>query len=132
MAKVDTWKKYVLRGKCALFEEWTAYTGVTKQDFLQGLDWLFEDTELEKPIRELVCTQDGKLHHYRRVYYEDGTFQNFIAFEGKGLRRTGLPQRCYRMNVKDPLYACTETQRATIREEAKAKKKAAQIWELKK
>ena len=44
MAKVDTWKKYVLRGKCALFEEWTAYTGVTKQDFLQGLDWLFEDT----------------------------------------------------------------------------------------
>lgn len=47
MAKVDTWKKYVLRGKCALFEEWTAYTGVTKQDFLQGLDWLFEDTEPE-------------------------------------------------------------------------------------
>ena len=36
------------------------------------------------------------------------------------------------MNVKDQLYACTETQRATIREEAKAKKKAAQIWELKK
>lgn len=74
MAKVDTWKKYVLRGKCELFEEWNAYTGVTKEDFLQGLDWLFEDTEPEKPIRELVCTHDGKLHHYRRVYYEDGTF----------------------------------------------------------
>ncbi len=37
-----------------------------------------------------------------------------------------------RMNVDDPLDACTKTQRAAIREEAKARKKAAQIWELKK
>lgn len=83
MAKVDTWKKYVIEGKCELFEEWNAYTGVTKEDFLKGLDWLFEDTEPDKPRRELVCTQDGKLHHYRRVYYEDGSFNAFITFEGK-------------------------------------------------
>lgn len=87
MAKVDTWKKYVIEGKCELFEEWNAYTGVTKEDFLKGLDWLFEDTEPDKPIRELVCTQDGTLHHYRRVYYEDGLFKDFITFEGKGLRQ---------------------------------------------
>lgn len=129
MAKVDTWKKYVIEGKCELFEEWNAYTGVTKEDFLKGLDWLFEDTEPDKPRRELVCTQDGKLHHYRRVYYEDGSFNAFITFEGKGLRRTGLPQRCYRMNVKDPLYACTEKQKAAIREEAKQRKQANKIWD---
>ena len=128
MAKVDAWKKYVLKGKCALFEEWTAYTGVPKEAFLEGLDWLFEDTEPEKPTRELVCTQDGKLHHYLRVYYEDGSFNAFIAFEGKSLRRIGLPQRCYRMNVKDPLYACTEKQKAAIREEAKQRKQDNKIW----
>lgn len=130
MAKVDTWKKYVIEGKCELFEEWNAYTGVTKEDFLKGLDWLFEDTEPDKPIRELVCTQDGTLHHYRRVYYEDGLFKDFITFEGKGLRRTGLPQRCFdRMNVKEPLYACTEKQKAAIREEAKQRKQANKIWD---
>lgn len=130
MAKVDTWKKYVVEGKCGLFEEWNAYTGVTKEDFLKGLDWLFEDTEPDKPTRELVCTQDGTLHHYRRVYYEDGLFKDFITFEGKGLRRTGLPQRCFdRMNVKEPLYACTEKQKETIREEAKRRKQANQIWD---
>ena len=130
MAKVDTWKKYVVEGKCELFEEWNAYTGVTKEGFLKGLDWLFEDTEPDKPIRELVCTQDGTLHHYRRIYYEDGLFKDFITFEGKGLRRTGLPQRCFdRMNVKDPLYACTEKQKETIREEAKRRKQANQIWD---
>mgnify|MGYP007093273472 CR=1 FL=1 len=137
MAMLKTWEKYVKTGKCSLFEEWAAYTGVTEKDFLDGLDWLFKDSRDDKfasgkPTRELVCTLDGRLHHYRRLYYDDGSFKDFVPFEGTGLKRTGLPQRVVRMNVDDPLDACTETQRATILEEAKARKKAAQIWELKK
>lgn len=34
---LKTWEKYVKTGKCSLFEEWAAYTGVTEKDFLDGL-----------------------------------------------------------------------------------------------
>ena len=133
MATLKTWKKYVEEGKCLLFENWHAVTDVSKEDFLKGLEWLFEDpmnakTTVHKPMtRELVCTMNGEIKHFGRIYDEDGEFYGFCE-EGK--QRIGLPQRCTSMNVAEQLLACTPAEKEEMMEKAKEFREKAKKWGL--
>lgn len=133
MATLKTWKKYVEEGKCLLYENWHAVTDVSKEDFLKGLEWLFEDpmnakTTVCNPMtRELVCTMNGEIKHFQRIYDEDGEFYDFCE-EGK--QRMGLPQRCTSMNVANQLLACTPAEKEEMMEKAKVFREKAKKWGL--
>lgn len=134
MATLKTWKKYVEEGKCLLYENWHAVTDVSKEDFLKGLEWLFEDpmdaktAAWVKPMtRELVCTMNGEIKHFQRIYDENGEFYYFCEERNQ---RIGLPQRCVSINVADQLLACTQAEKAEMMEKAKTFREKAKKWGL--
>ena len=53
-SKLNTWVKHVNRGDSKFFFEVNAYTGVTEENFIRELKWLFNDpqdlTHSQRPL----------------------------------------------------------------------------------
>lgn len=74
----ETKKKYVESGKSRIFNNWHKSTGVSMNDFLEGLKWVCEDPMPDgKMTRELGIRRNGTLVHLTRVYHENGDFAGF-------------------------------------------------------
>lgn len=82
-------KKIVEAGDSKIFKNWHEHTGVSKEDFLAGIEWLCEEPKRYPADhryagllrRELGICKNGQLVHLRRVYpkglcafYEDKPF----------------------------------------------------------
>ncbi len=74
--KLNTWLKHVDANDSKFFFECNAYTGLSKEVFVEELKWLFEDpqdavTESHNPYRrEVFFYPDGTAHRFVRVYDE--------------------------------------------------------------
>lgn len=77
----------VLNGTCATFENWHEFTGVSKEDFLRGVKWLYEepirfssDKRLhnhDKLRREIGVNDDGTIVYLDRIYWRTGDLCGF-------------------------------------------------------
>lgn len=78
MNNLEIKKKIVEKGDSRIFNNWHENQGISKEEFIKGLEWLYKDplNENGKWTRELGC-KDGKLYHLKRVYYNDGSFAGF-------------------------------------------------------
>ena len=81
MGKYEIAKKIVESGDSKIFKMWHDEVGVTQEEFLDGLKWLYEDPGLErdengsrvKPLeRELGCQYGRGLVRLKRVKFFDG------------------------------------------------------------
>ena len=99
-SKLNTWMKHVRKGDSKFFFEVNAYTGVTEENFIRELKWLFNDpqdaeerAERTPYRREIFFYPDGTIHRFIRVY-GDGTvsrvsFEEYTRTGGKGMRISG-------------------------------------------
>lgn len=77
-AKLNTWIKHVNAGDSKFFFECHAYTGLSKEDFIEELKWLFDDPQdavvkNRNPYRrEVFFYPDGTAHRFIRVYNDNG------------------------------------------------------------
>lgn len=77
-SKLNTWIKHVNAGDSKFFFECHAYTGLSKEDFIEELKWLFEDpqdaiVEGHNPYRrEVFFYPDGTAHRFIRMYNKYG------------------------------------------------------------
>lgn len=77
----------VNNGTSVIFENWHEHTGISKEKFLEGIKWLYEepvyfpsDKRLhnhDKLRRQLGINNDGTLVYLDRVYFENGDFCGF-------------------------------------------------------
>lgn len=71
-------KKLVESGNSRIFENWHSHAGVSKEDFLAGLEWLYEaefpsgEDDGHKLRYELGCTENGELVKIKRTESVDG------------------------------------------------------------
>lgn len=100
-------KKAVEEGKSRIFANWQKFAGITKEEFIDALEWLHDDPMPDgKLTRELGCTMpanagipadkiamwgeseehapgvDG-LHRLSRHYHDDGSFAGFADEHGR-------------------------------------------------
>lgn len=63
-------EELVKSGKSKVFNNWHTATGVSMDDFIEGLKWLEEDQrdEYGRVTRELGCRDDGCLIKIKRVH----------------------------------------------------------------
>lgn len=103
-------KKLVLLGESRVFNDWHEHSGISKDDFINGLIWIcsdpgytyvWDESEMKWKLtaesaeevkaagkevqwllsRELGIDDDGNLHLLKRLYYENCSFAGF--FESK-------------------------------------------------
>lgn len=75
--KLKAIEKAVNNGTCKTYSNWHAYTGMSKEEFLKGVEWLFEQPETAdgKLYREIASKKgDPRIHYLTRVYSDDGSF----------------------------------------------------------
>lgn len=77
--KYELCEKIVKSGNSKVFKNWNEFTGITEEEFLKGLKWLYGDDVLGEGIsdKELGITKDGKLHKLKRKRCQD---TGIIAF----------------------------------------------------
>lgn len=69
-------KKLVKEDKSEIFKEWNEFSGITKEEFINGIKWLESDPMIEvdgekRVSREIGCKEDGSLV-YGEIYYIKG------------------------------------------------------------
>ena len=73
-------KKIVEAGESKIFQNWNEFTGISAEDFLEGIKWLCEEPirypeghkSAGKLRRELGIRKSGELVRLRRVYGKCG------------------------------------------------------------
>lgn len=73
-------KALVESDKSRIYKDWNARTGISKEDFIKGLEWLHDDPKPDgKCTRRLAIDVSGKLHRWYKAgdiwnsaFYEDG------------------------------------------------------------
>lgn len=77
-------KKIILNNDSKIFKNWNDFTGITQNDFLEGVKWLCEEEKDKngKPVRTIGCSKDGKIVKLRRIYDRYGEFEGFFLYEG--------------------------------------------------
>lgn len=70
--KFDIIKEKVEKGKCQIFNNWHEFTGVSAEDFLNGVKWLYaaEEGNTGTLRYELGCTKKGEIVRLERRYME--------------------------------------------------------------
>ncbi len=127
-SKLATWKKHVNDGTSKVFYTWHAFTGVTKDDFLKELEWLFDDPQDAVPRpernpyrREIYCYPDGSIHRFIRIYAGDDVYrvhyEDYIS--GKLMRTTAPPSRAVGIDIWQPVEKITSREKADISAKAK-------------
>jgi hypothetical protein len=103
---LDAKKKIVEAGNSRKLKEWQKYSTVTKEEFLDALEWLCDDplNQWHRPTREVGLTPTGlvKLKH---CYYDDGSFEGFADPNGRrwcgALFHTPARNEFERLNMAD-------------------------------
>lgn len=86
MNKYEIAEKIVRKGESNVFKNWNT-RGVSIEDFLDGLKWLYEDPMEDfgdgrvRMTRELGCTSDGELVKLKRVHNKNGEFVGFYRID---------------------------------------------------
>jgi len=96
--KFEIAKKIVEAGNSKIFNNWHENTGISKESFLDGLKWLYEEPSrypdghkfAGKLARELGITQDGTLVYLRRVYSVDCPVALYDMETGHAAWRVGV------------------------------------------
>lgn len=72
--KLQTKIRLVEEGKSRIYENWHEHQGITKDDFIRGLEWLCADplTEDGRVTRDLGC-KNGRLYRLERRWGKCGT-----------------------------------------------------------
>lgn len=137
-SKLNTWVKHVHKGDAKFFFEVNAYTGVTEENFIKELKWLFDDPQDAKPQpernpyrREIFFYPDGTIHRFIRVY-GDGTvcrvsFEEYVRTGGKNMRISG-PTYKVGLCIHDEVALVSEEEKKEIRKKAEAYKLTAKKW----
>lgn len=137
-SKLNTWIKHVRKGDSKFFFEVNAYTGVTEENFIRELKWLFNDpqdaeerAERNPYRREIFFYPDGTIHRFIRVY-GDGTvsrvsFEEYTRTGGKGMRISG-PTYKVGLCIHDEVALVSEEEKKEIRKKAEAYKLTAKKW----
>ena len=76
--------KSVKAGNSKVFKNWHEHAGITEDEFIEGLNWLYDDplyndgngSEDGRLKKELGCDKSG-IHKLFRSYSEDGDFLGF-------------------------------------------------------
>lgn len=147
-SKLNTWVKHVNAGDSRFFFEVNAYTGLSKESFIEELKWLFNDPQdavvkNRNPYRrEVFFYPDGSAHRFIRVYSnygddivynDDGDVVRRVPLENyrkKGLMIASNPWG-YSMGlcIWDKLDVLrSDKERASILQKAAAWRKDARIW----
>lgn len=77
----------VRTGKSKIFKDWNSKVGIEINEFLDGLNWVCKDPEIDyedgrkRMTRELGCTTDGKLVKLKRVNSRSGDFVGLYNIE---------------------------------------------------
>ena len=137
-SKLNTWVKHVHKGDSKFFFEVNAYTGVTEENFIEELKWLFDDPQDAKPQpernpyrREIFFYPDGTIHRFIRVY-GNGTvcrvsFEEYVKTGGKNMRISG-PTYKVGLCIHDEIALVSEEEKKEIRKKAEAYKLTAKKW----
>lgn len=86
----------VNEGISEIFNNWSEYAGITKEDFIKALEWLEADPMVtvkgvERLSREVGCSQKGGLVYGKRTYRENGEFNAIYPVDEK-LTRLDFPK----------------------------------------
>ncbi len=137
-SKLNTWVKHVNRGDSKFFFEVNAYTGVTEENFIRELKWLFNDpqdaeerAEKNPYRREIFFYPDGTIHRFIRVY-GDGTvcrvsFDEYVRTGGKNMRISG-PAYKVGLSILDSIDLISDEEKQDVLKKAKAYKLTAKKW----
>ncbi len=137
-SKLNTWVKHVNRGDSKFFFEVNAYTGVTEENFIRELKWLFNDpqdaeerAERNPYRREIFFYPDGTIHRFIRVY-GDGTvcrvsFDEYVRTGGKNMRISG-PAYKVGLSILDSIDLISDEEKQDVLKKAKAYKLTAKKW----
>lgn len=137
-SKLNTWVKHVNRGDSKFFFEVNAYTGVTEENFIRELKWLFNDpqdaeerAERNPYRREIFFYPDGTIHRFIRVY-GDGTvcrvsFDEYVKTGGKNMRISG-PTYKVGLSILDSIDLISDEEKQDVLKKAKAYKLTAKKW----
>ncbi len=138
-SKLSTWIKHVNKGDSKFFFEVNAYTGVTEENFVKELKWLFNDpqdaeerAERNPYRREIFFYPDGTIHRFIRVY-GNGTvcrvsFEEYVKTGGKNMRISG-PTYKVGLCIHDTITLMTnDEEKADILKKAEAYKLTAKKW----
>jgi hypothetical protein len=137
-SKLNTWVKHVNRGDSKFFFEVNAYTGVTEENFIRELKWLFNDpqdaeerAERNPYRREIFFYPDGTIHRFIRVY-GDGTvcrvsFDEYVRTGGKNMRISG-PTYKVGLSILDSIDLISDEEKQDVLKKAKAYRLTAKKW----
>lgn len=139
-SKLSTWIKHVNRGDSKFFFEVNAYTGVTEENFIRELKWLFNDpqdaeerAERNPYRREIFFYPDGTIHRFIRMYGDDGTvcrvsFEEYARTGGKNMQ-TSEPVCKTGLCIHDTITLITDDEeKVDILKKAKIYKLTAKKW----
>lgn len=92
--------KIVRNGGSRVFENWSSFSGISMEDFIEGLRWLCGDPMTNGRLtRELGCKRgDSKLHRLKRVYND---FDGIAYFYDEDGCRWGGAQDYASISAKD-------------------------------
>lgn len=77
-------KKIILNNDSKIFNNWREATGISQEDFLEGIKWLCEEEKDKKgmDVRAMGCSSDGKIVKLRRIRDKYGEFVGFYEYVG--------------------------------------------------
>ena len=136
-AKLNTWLKHVAAGDSKFFFECHAYTGLSKEVFIEELKLLFDDpqdavTEEYNPYRrEVFFYPDGTAHRFIRVY-DEGVRRVALADFDNGSMRVSNPCSLLGHNVGlsiwDKIEVLSDSERTDITRKAAVWRENAKKW----
>lgn len=136
-SKLNTWLKHVETDDSKFFFECNAYTGLSKEAFIDELKWLFEDpqdaeTDEHNPYRrEVFFYPNGTAHRFIRVY-DEGVKRVSLENFNSGNMRVSNPCSILGHNVGlsiwDKIEVLSDSERSDIIKKAAAWRQNAKKW----
>ena len=136
-SKLNTWLEHVNANDARFFVECNAYTGLSKEVFIEELKWLFDDpqdaaVENHNPYRrEVFFYPDGTAHRFIRIYDKGVKRISLEDFNG-GIMRTSNPCSLLGHNVGlciwDKIDILEDHERAEIAKKATTWRENAKKW----
>lgn len=139
-SKLNTWIKHVNSGDSMFFFECNAYTGLSKEDFIKELKWIFEDPQdagvkNRNPYRrEVFFYPDGTAHRFIRVYNDNGDVHRVRLEDYDKGNLMIILNPCHTLghnvglSIWDKIEILSDRERDSIPKKAAAWRKDARIW----
>lgn len=83
--KFEIAKKIIESGDSRVFKDWQAHIGCTMDEFLQELEWVYDDefTADGRVTRAMGVDKSGKICRLKYVYGPGGSFVGIYHTEGQ-------------------------------------------------